>query len=262
MVTTRIALITGASSGIGRELARLYAEDGYDLLLVARRGDELSNLAKELIERYQRQVWVHVEDLSSPQAAKHIFDKCHDLELTIDALVNNAGFGHLNEFVDADQQRTSQMIQVNAAVLVALTGYFLPMMKHRNRGHVLNVSSTAAFQPGPLMAVYYATKAFVLSFSEALSFELRHSAVTVTALCPGPTKTGFGDTAGMQKTELFNSPNVLTVDRVAQAGFRAAKRGTRVCIPGFFNKLLIAGVRFCPRWIVMKIVYRVQSNRR
>ena len=256
------ALITGASSGIGRELAKLYAADGYDLLLVARRGGELGNLANELTEKYRYRVWIHVEDLSDPEAAQHIYDKCVELDLTIDALVNNAGFGHLNEFVDADQHRLNQMIQVNVAVLVALTGYFLPLMKQRNRGHVLNISSTAAFQPGPLMAVYYATKAFVLSFSEALSFELRQSAVSVTALCPGPTKTGFGDTAGMQKTELFDSPNVLAVERVALAGFRAAKRGTRVCIPGMLNKLLIAGVRFCPRWLVMVIVHRVQSNRR
>ncbi len=256
------ALITGASSGIGRELAKLYAADGYDLLLVARRGEELSKLAEELTKKNQRKIWTHVEDLSAPNAAQHIHDKCVELDLTIDVLVNNAGFGHLNEFVEADQHRISQMIQVNVAVLVALTGYFLPMMKQRNRGHVLNISSTAAFPPGPLMAVYYASKAFVLSFSEALSFELRQSAVTVTALCPGPTKTGFGDVAGMQKTDLFKSPNVLSVERVAQAGFLAAKRGTRVCIPGLLNKLLIAGVRFCPRWLAMMIVYRVQSNRR
>jgi uncharacterized protein len=255
------ALITGASSGIGRELAKLYAADGYDLLLVARRGEELSNLANELIEKYQRRVLTHVEDLSEPNAAKRVYDKCVELNLTIDALVNNAGFGLHGEFVEADQQRLSQMVQVNVAVLVALTGYFLPLMKQRKTGHVLNIASTAAFQPGPLMAVYYATKAFVLSFSEALSFELRNTRVTVTALCPGPTKTGFGDTAGTQKTELFNNPNVLSVERVALDGFRAAKRGKRVEIPGFLNKLLIAGVRFCPRWLVMKIVYRVQSNR-
>jgi hypothetical protein len=256
-----VALITGASAGIGRELAARFAAD-HDLILVARRQAELNALADGL--RKQPGVTVHVlpADLGDPAAPQQLVDAVAAKGLTADVLVNNAGFGWTGPFVDADLPKMLNMIQVNVTALTHLTGLFLPGMKRRGRGRVLNVASTAAFQPGPLMAVYYATKAYVLSFSEALSEELRGTGVTVTCLCPGPTKTEFGDVAGMQETNLFHGPNVTDAKSVAAAGYSATMRGKRRAVPGFLNRVMVFAGKFVPRGLLLKMVRRFQEKRK
>lgn len=254
-----VALVTGASAGIGKELAGRFAAD-HDLILVARREAELNALADEWRSR-GGQVHVTPADLSDPAAPQQLFDAVAAKGLAVDVLVNNAGFGTLGPFHDTDLAKSLSMIQVNVAALVHLTGLFLPGMRQRGRGRILNVASVAAFQPGPFMATYYATKAFVLSFSEALWDELNGTGVTVTCLCPGPTKTEFADVAGMHGTNLFRGPNVMGVGAVADAGARAARRGQRLVVPGFWNRLLVFGVRFAPRRLVLRVVRRFQQKR-
>src|SRR5581483_11195724 len=190
----KTALVTGASSGIGMEFARLLARDGYHVFLVARSEEPLKVMAREI-----GSATVLVADLASPDAPRHVFDSAGP----VDILINNAGFGLSGAFAETDLGRELEMIQVNIAALTALTKLFLKPMIERRSGRIVNVASTAAFQPGPLMAVYYATKAYVLSFSEAVADELRGSGVTVTALCPGPTATGFAERAGMTRSRLF-----------------------------------------------------------
>jgi short-subunit dehydrogenase len=235
-------LITGASSGIGAELAKLFAQHGYELILTARdeqRLREIGGAAAKII----------VADLSDPATPERI----HAAAGEVDVLVNNAGFGLLGRFATTDLTTELKMIQVNVTALVHLTKLLLPAMLAKNSGRVLNVASTAGFFPGPNMAVYYATKAFVVSFSEALSGELEGTEVTVTALCPGPTATRFGDTAGMKGTKLFQRGTVMTAADVARAGFDGLLRGRRLVIPGITNKLLVQSARFAPRSLILKI---------
>jgi short-subunit dehydrogenase len=261
-VTRPLALVTGASAGIGRELAKLLAADGYDLVLVARRADELHALAGELSKAHGITAHVLPADLADPAASGKLFDEVTAKGLTVEVLVNNAGFGLLGPFAAADLGRTLALVQVNVVALTHLTGLFLPGMVQRRRGRVLNVGSTAAFQPGPLMAVYYATKAYVLSFSEALSKELEGTGVTVTCLCPGPTTTEFGGVSGMAETVFFRGPNVMAVGPVAAAGYRGLMRGKRLVVPGLMNRLLVTAGRFVPRGVLLGIVKRFQENRR
>ncbi len=255
-----LVLITGASSGIGLELAKCFAAT-HDLILVARRGAELQKLSAELSNEFKIQVHVLPADLSEPEAPAKVFAATQAKGWVVETLVNNAGFGGLGAFAEADQAKMMKMIQLNAMALTELTGLYLPGMKQRGKGRVLNVASTAAFIPGPLMAVYYATKAYVHSFSEALWEELRGTGVTVTSLCPGPTKTEFGDTAGLSGTKLFSGPNLLTSTAVARAGYTAAMKGQRMVMPGFLNKLLIFGARLMPRGLLLKMVKGFQSKR-
>jgi len=199
----RTALVTGASGGIGRALAELLAADGYDLVLVARQEEKLRDLADELAARHGTRSLVLALDLSRPDAPQAIADRVSAEGLDIDVLVNNAGFGGLGRFADRPLATDLAMIQVNVACLTALARLFLPGMLARQRGRILNVSSTAAFQPGPFMAVYYATKAYVQSFSEAVAAEVEGRGVTVTAFAPGPVRTGFQDAAGIGSTPLI-----------------------------------------------------------
>jgi short-subunit dehydrogenase len=256
-----VALVTGASAGIGKELARRFARGGHDLVLTARRADELRALADEL---RAAGVDAHVfpADLSDPAAPRRLFDEVAAAGLTVDVLVNNAGFGVYGRFVDADPDRLLAMVRVNVLALTELTRLFIPGMVARGQGRVLNVASTAAFQPGPLMAGYYATKAYVLSLSEALAHELRGTGVTVTCLCPGPTRTEFASAAVMHGSRLFDSPNVMDVAPVADAGYRAAMRGQRVVIPGRLNRLGAFATRFVPRSLMLRIIERIQAKRR
>ncbi len=246
-------LITGASSGIGRELARCFAEGGSDIVLVARREDRLRELSKELSSRYGVQVRVLAKDLSSPHAAREITDELDRVGIRIDVLVNNAGFGDRGAFAELGIERQLDMVQVNVGALTELTRRFLPGMIERRRGGILNVASAAAFQPGPLMSVYYATKAYVLHFSEGVAEELAGTGVAVTCLCPGPTVTEFGDEAHLEGTLLFRMGpmNAATVARAGYAGFR---RGKVIVIPGLRNRLIAFSVRFSPRAVVRKIV--------
>src|SRR6266496_2673190 len=230
------ALVTGGSGGIGLELAKVLARNGFDLVLVSRTRDSLEAAAGQIEGKYDVKVHVFAADLRRREAPEAIFDFLHNENTAIDVLVNNAGFGLGGEFAETELTRELEMIQVNIAALTHLTKLFLPAMIKRRSGRILNVASTAAFQPGPLMSVYYATKAYVLSFSEAIAEELRDSGVTVTALCPGPTQTGFASAANMEASRLFGNRVARSSD-VARAGYDAMKRGTRVVVPGLRNKL-------------------------
>ena len=253
------ALITGSSSGIGFELALCFARDGHDLVLVARREDLLQSLADELRQAHRVTVRVLAADLTQPEAPAEIFAQLAAERVEVEFLVNNAGLGEYGLFHQTDWRREVQSIQVNLFALTYLTKLFLPPMLARRRGRILNVASTAAFQPGPLMAVYFATKAYVLSFSEAIANELHGTGVTVTALCPGPTHSGFQDAAAMQQAGLFHRPQIASSAEVAAYGYRAMQRGKRVAIHGWLNRLLAASVRFTPRALVTDVA-RWMSN--
>jgi short-subunit dehydrogenase len=257
---TRTALITGASSGIGLELARLFAGDGHDVVLVARTEAKLRDVASRLEKEHGIRATVIAADLARPDAAQAIVDTIRKGDLSIDALVNNAGYGVIGPFVETDLKAELEMIQVNIVALTQLTKLLLPSMVARKSGRILNVASTAAFQPGPLMAVYYATKAYVLSFSEAIADELRDSGVTVTALCPGPTDTGFAAAADATTTRLFTVTRPMDPVLVARKGYEGMKRGRRVVVPGLKNLLLAESVRFTPRRIVTVIVRKLQER--
>jgi len=250
-------LVTGASSGIGRELAKLFAAAGSDLVLVARREDELSNLADELRAVHAVTARVLPADLSQPGAAAAICGVLESSGVDVDVLVNNAGFGAHGTVAELSLERQLQMMQVNMTSLVELSRRLLPGMMERGWGGILNVASTAAFQPGPHMAVYYATKAFVLHFSEALAQELVKTEIKVTCLAPGPVATGFAATAGVEESVLFKVA-VLDARKVARAGYRGLGRGKAVVVPGLRNKLLVLALRFTPRSVVRRIVARIQ----
>lgn len=256
------ALITGASSGIGYELAKIFAREGHDVALVARSGDQLERLAGTLRSDFGIHADVVVADLSRPDAPDGVRERLDAAGFRTDTLVNNAGFGTVGPFWDADTGAQLDMVQVNVSALIHLTRLLLPAMVERGSGRVLNVASTAAFQPGPLMSVYFATKSFVLSFSEALSEELRGSGVTVTALCPGPTPTGFQKRAGMEKTPIGGHLVSGDVVKVARAGYRGAMRGKRIVIPGAFNRVGSFLPRLFPRGLATRIVVRMTEARR
>lgn len=255
------ALVTGGSGGIGLEIAKVLARNGLDLVLVARTRDTLEAAAGQLEGKFGARVHVFAADLRRPDAPQAIFDFLHNENIPIDVLVNNAGFGVGGEFADTKLQRELEMIQVNISALTHLTKLFLPAMIKRKAGRVLNVASTAAFQPGPLMAVYYATKAYVLSFSQALAEELRHSGVTVTALCPGPTRTRFAASAQMTKSRLFTAFGIAHAADVAEFGVAAMMHGRRVAIPGIKNKIVAQASRFVPRAVSAKLARMAQESR-
>jgi uncharacterized protein len=254
------ALVTGASSGIGLDLSRVLAKNGYDLVLVARTASKLQDAANEL-QKSGVSAGVIASDLSRPSAAAEIVAELTLRNIEIEVLVNNAGYGLTGPFVDNDLQREVDMIQVNVVALTQLTKLLLRPMVARKRGRILNVASTAAFQPGPLMAVYYATKAYVLSFSEAIAEELRNSGVTVTALCPGPTQTGFAEIANMTQTRLFTMMRPMSSAAVARAGYRGMMSGKRIVIPGAKNKMLVQSLRVSPRRTVTTLVRKFQEDR-
>ncbi len=261
-MTRPIALVTGASSGIGLELATLLARDRHDLVFVARSRERLEDIGKGLREEFGVTVTVIARDLADPDSARAVVQEVESRGFSIDVLVNSAGLGIYGFFAETPLARELAMIQVNLVAVTELTKRLLPGMLQRRRGRILNLASTAAFQPGPLMAVYYATKAYVLSFSEALANETAGTSVTVTALCPGPTLTEFQKQAGLEETRLFRSPLVLDARSVALAGYRGMLRGKRVVVPGFGNKLLVAAERVTPRRLVTAITRRIQETRK
>lgn len=255
---TRTALVTGASGGIGRELATLLARDGHDLVVVARSEEDLVDLGTQLQADHDVTVTVVVKDLADPDSPAEIQSALADRGIEVDVLVNNAGFGTYGRFLDTDLDTERDELQVNVVAVTELTKRFLPGMVERGEGRVLNVASVAAFQPGPLMAVYYASKAYVLSFSEALASELNGTGVTVTALCPGPTDTGFQSRAEMRASKLVQG-NLQDPTEVARAGIRGMQAGEAVVVPGLQNKLLTVAVRLLPRRVVRSMVKRVQA---
>jgi len=247
-----MVLVTGASSGIGRELARCFAAEGSRLILVARKRHALEALAEELKRAYKTQSEVVPADLAEPAAPARLFGYLENHGTKVDVLVNNAGFGARGEFAQLPLARQLEMVQVNVTALTHLSRLFLPGMLARRRGGVLNVASTAAFQAGPCMGVYYATKAYVLSLSEAMAEELRGTGVTVTAVCPGPTATNFAAAAGGRHTRLFSRAS-MSAEAVAQLGHRAFRRGRVIAVTGFRNQALAFSTRLAPRSLVRKI---------
>jgi len=256
------ALVTGASSGIGLELATLLARDRHDLVLVARSRERLEGIARGLTEEFSIVATVLALDLALPETPPEIARELDARGLLVDVLINNAGFGVYGLFRDTPLERELAMIQVNVAAPTHLAKLLLPGMLQRRRGRILNVASTAAFQPGPLMAVYYATKAYVLSFSEALANETAGTGVTVTALCPGPTITEFQKAAGLEATRLFKSPLVMKAPEVARAGYEGMMRGKRVVVPGAANLALVEALRFTPRRMVTATARRIQESKK
>ncbi len=251
-------LITGASSGIGLELARLFAAAKSNLILVARSRDKLEQLASQLREEHGVAVRVLTADLADPQCPKAIFDALAAEGMTVDVLVNNAGFGAAGPVAELPLEKQLDMISVNVAALTHLTRLFLPGMIQRRSGGILNVASTAAFQPGPYMAVYYATKAYVLSFTEAVAEEVGGTGVRVTCIAPGPTATGFAAVADVDKKLLFRM-GTADAKTIALAGYRGLRRGRFLVVPGFRNKFLATAVRFTPRALVRKITKQLQA---
>lgn len=241
-------LITGASAGIGKELAYVFAKNNYNVVLVARTQSSLEALAQQLRSQYNIQATVIAKDLIQANAAEQIFKEIQALNIPIDVLVNNAGFGTQGAFVATNMQEQLNEIQVNITALTALTHLFLGPMLKNNKGKILNVASTAAFQAGPQMAVYCATKAYVLSFSEAIAYELKNSGITVTALCPGVTKTEFQQRAKMTDVRMMkNNFLMMTANEVANIGFQAMIKGKAVAIAGVTNKALAFLTRLTPR---------------
>jgi short-subunit dehydrogenase len=262
MATTRpVALVTGASAGIGRELAHLLAREGHDLVLVARREPELTALAGELKERYGADSRVITSDLSKARAALGIVKELGP-STQVDVLVNNAGFGGHGAFYERDRDAELRMIAVNITALTDLTRLLLPGMVERKRGRVLNVASTAAFQPGPFMAVYFASKAYVLSFSQAIAEELAGTGVTVTTLCPGVTETEFQAVAGVEDVPLTKGPLSMTARAVAEAAHKGMTSGKLVVIPGVHNKVGAQATRVAPRRLMLKVVRRLHPSDR
>ena len=248
----KTALITGASGGLGEEFARIHASKGDNVVLVARSKDKMNALKAELEKQYGISVYVISIDLSELSAPKTIFDELQNQKIRGDYLINNAGFGDFGEFAACNWEKQLQMINLNITALAYLTRLFLPEMIKHKYGKILNIASTAAFQPGPTMSVYFATKAFVLSFTEALANEVKNSGVTVTALCPGATATGFQTAAALDSSNLFKG-SVAGSKQVAEYGYKAMMKGKTVVVQGLMNQIMAFSVRFAPRNVVTSI---------
>ncbi|MBN2350215.1 MAG: SDR family oxidoreductase [Bacteroidales bacterium] len=255
----KTALITGASSGIGKELARMHAKAGGYLVLVARRSDLLEELKEELVNSYGVDVWILVKDLTDRNAAMEIYRFVKDKNITIDYLINNAGFGGRGKFHEREWAKDESMIDLNIKALTALTRIFLPDMVQRNQGRILNVASTAAFVPGPLQAVYYASKAYVVSFSNAIAEELHDTGVTVTVLCPGPTQTEFARVADMTTTGLFKK--AFPARKVAESGYSAMLRGKLSVMEGvtLSQRISLVLAKFSPKKLVLSQIRKMQE---
>lgn len=251
-------LITGASSGIGYEFSKLFAKNGYNLVLVARDTDALEKVRQELMSMAHIHIITISKDLSLPQAPQEIYDTLQKQEISIDVLVNNAGFGLNGTFASLSLESQMQMIGLNVQALTALTHLFVQPMIEKKQGRILLVASTAGFVAGEYMAVYYATKAYVVSFAQAIGLELQEKGVSVSALCPGPTRTNFAKNANMELSLLF-SMGTMESGKVAQIGYDGLMRGKRIIIPGLRNKLSVFALRFAPRNLANAIVARSQK---
>jgi len=259
---TKTALITGASSGFGAQFAKLFAKDGYSLVLVARSTDKLNAIKHSLEGEYGVDITVITKDLSAQNAAEEIYAFTLQNNINVDVLVNNAGFGILGDFAASGLAKQQQMINLNILTLTKLCHLYLPYMLAQKKGHILNIASIAGFAPGPGMATYYASKAYVLNFSDALATELKGSGVTVTALCPGPVNTGFADAAGFKKSLLFSGKEDGKAAQVSRYGYNAMKKGKAIALPDIMCRLGAFAVRLAPRGFAKWFIYTVQSSRK
>jgi short-subunit dehydrogenase len=254
------ALITGASNGIGLELAKIHASKGGNLVLVARNKSKLDELKTDLERQYKVSVHTIGKDLSAHNAAQEVYNETSNQNIQIDYLINNAGFGDFGMFAETDWNKELRMINLNITTLTQFTKLYLQnMLKNRN-GKIMNVASCAAFQSGPTMAVYYATKAYVLSFSEAVDNEVSDKGVTITTLCPGATESGFQAAAAMEESNLVKDKKLPTSKEVAEYGYASMMKGKTVAIHGIMNWLMANSVRFTPRAIVVKLTRKLQDK--
>lgn len=254
------ALITGASNGIGLELAKVHASKGGDLVLVARNKSKLDELKTELEKQYKISVYIIGKDLSAFNSAQEVYDETTKQNIQIDFLINNAGFGVFGMFTETDWNKELQMINLNITTLTQFTKLYLKDMVKRKSGKIMNVASNAAFQSGPTMAVYFAVKAYILSFSEAVDEEVSDKGVTITTLCPGVTETGFHAAAEMEESNVVKGKKLPTSREVAEYGYASMMKGKTVAIHGLMNYLMANSVRFLPRALVVKITRKMQEK--
>lgn len=242
----KVALITGASGGIGEHFARIHAAQGGDLVLVARSEGKLNTLAEELQQKHNVQVEVLTQDLSETAAVQAVYDYIEKQNIEIEYLMNNAGFGTYGSFIKTSWTSEANMIDLNVRSLTQFCKLFTPIMARRGHGKILNVASTASYQPGPFMAVYFATKHYVLAFSDALAEELKGTGVTVTTLCPGPTASGFQEEANMQNAKMVKGKKLPTAQEVAEFGYQKMLEGKRVVVHGAINRIMVGFAKMMP----------------
>jgi short-subunit dehydrogenase len=256
----KTALITGASNGIGLEIAKVHASKGGDLVLVARNKSKLDELKAELERQFKVSVYTIGKDLSAYDSAQEVYDETTKQNIQIDYLINNAGFGDFGMFVETEWNKELQMINLNITTLTQFTKLYLKDMVKHGSGKIMNVASTAAFQSGPTMAIYYATKAYVLSFSEAVNNEVSDKGITVTTLCPGATESGFQAAAAMEESNLVKGKKLPTAKEVAEYGYTSMIKGKTVAIHGMINWIMATSVRFIPRALVVKLTRKIQDK--
>ncbi len=255
-----VSIITGASTGIGMELTKILAECGHHLLLISRNKEALERLKAQIKQKNNQQIHIFPLDLTRPNTAMEVYNYCRENKYNVNYLINNAGFGESGFFHSSEWLKTEQMIQLNITALTQLTRIFVEDMVKNRSGKILNVSSTAAFQPGPLMAVYYASKAFVLNFSEALNNEVKDFGVSVTTVCPGPTATNFQSVAQIQDTVLVKGKKLMSAAEVAQAAWKGMEKNKALVIPGFKNTFLTVIQRIFPRSLAVQVVRKLNSS--
>ena len=256
----KVALITGASSGIGLEFAKKFAKEKNNLLLVARSEGKLQELALELQNKYAIIVKVMKADLSKMEEVQRVYDNCKSENIEVEYLINNAGFGDFGFFIESDWTKIEQMLDLNIKSLTKMCRLFIPDMVHRKSGKVLNVASTAAFQPGPTMAAYYASKSYVLFLSEAIYNEIQGTSVSLTCLCPGATESGFQAAADMKESRLVKGKKLPTSQEVAEFGYKAMMKNKMTVIHGTYNAIMANSIRFTPRKVVLALVRKIQGH--
>ena len=256
----RTALITGGSKGIGLELAKLHAKNGDDLILVARSEEKLEEIKNDLEEKFGIKVYIIIKDLSVISSSSELYEEIREKKLNVDYLINNAGFGNFGEFSETNWEKELSMINLNITALTHLTKLFLKDMLLKGSGKIMNVASTAAFQPGPRMAVYYASKAYVLHFTEAIAQEAGGTNISVTAFCPGATDTEFQEISKMKKTKLVSMIDLEDARPVAEYGYKSMMEGKKIAVPGILHKISSKAYRFLPRNIITKIVGMIQKE--